>query len=46
MESIPTTAYHVIEEIDSGKATEVRKSFAHVPSPIGALEANEVGMFI
>jgi 26S proteasome regulatory subunit N8 len=43
-ESIPTTAYRVVEEIDSGKATEVRKSFAHVPSLIGALEAEEVGV--
>eukprot|EP00584_Thalassiosira_punctigera_P019417 CAMPEP_0172553728 /NCGR_PEP_ID=MMETSP1067-20121228/51488_1 /TAXON_ID=265564 ORGANISM="Thalassiosira punctigera, Strain Tpunct2005C2" /NCGR_SAMPLE_ID=MMETSP1067 /ASSEMBLY_ACC=CAM_ASM_000444 /LENGTH=361 /DNA_ID=CAMNT_0013341953 /DNA_START=30 /DNA_END=1115 /DNA_ORIENTATION=+ len=53
-ESIPTTAYRVVEEVDSsvpggggdksGGAAEVRKSFAHVPSLIGALEAEEVGV--
>ena len=58
-ESIPTTAYRVVEEVDSnvpgGKpsssssgsgsgAAEVRKSFAHVPSLIGAMEAEEVGV--
>lgn len=50
-ESIPTTAYKVVEEVDSTKSsggssknTEVRKSFAHVPSLIGALEAEEVGV--
>merc|ERR1719438_279738 len=51
-ESIPTTAYRVIEDVDSnvprggdtsGGAAEVRKSFAHVPSLIGATEAEEVG---
>lgn len=52
-ESIPTTAYRVVEEVDSnvpagGKggngAAEVRKTFAHVPSLIGAMEAEEVGV--
>uniref|UniRef100_A0A7S1ZWB8 MPN domain-containing protein n=1 Tax=Trieres chinensis TaxID=1514140 RepID=A0A7S1ZWB8_TRICV len=50
-QSIPTTAYKVVEEVDSTKSTggpsknaEVRKSFAHVPSLIGALEAEEVGV--
>jgi len=52
-ESIPTTAYRVVEEVDSsvpggdktgGGAAEGRKSFAHVPSLIGALEAEEVGV--
>lgn len=50
-ESIPTTAYKVVEEVDSTKSAggtsknaEVRKSFAHVPSLIGALEAEEVGV--
>ena len=52
-ESIPTTAYRVIEEVDSnvprggdtsGGAAEVRKTFAHVPSLIGAMEAEEVGV--
>jgi 26S proteasome regulatory subunit N8 len=58
-ESIPTTAYRVVEEVDSSvpggggggggigtgtSAAEVRKSFAHVPSVIGAMEAEEVGV--
>lgn len=59
-ESIPTTAYRVVEEVDSnvpgeksssnssgsgsGGGAEVRKSFAHVPSLIGAMEAEEVGV--
>ncbi|KAL7554770.1 hypothetical protein ACHAWF_018329 [Thalassiosira exigua] len=56
-ESIPTTAYRVVEEVDSnvprgggdgsgsgGGAAEVRKSFAHVPSLIGAMEVEEVGV--
>jgi len=47
-ESIPTTAYRVIEDVDATPtgASEgaVRKSFAHVPSLIGALEAEEVGV--
>jgi len=53
-ESIPTTAYRVVEEVDSnvpsgggdksGGAAEVRKSFAHVPSLLGAMEAEEVGV--
>ena len=53
-ESIPTTAYRVVEEVDSNvpsgemggsnAVAEVRKSFAHVPSLIGAMEAEEVGV--
>lgn len=51
-QSIPTTAYTVVEEVDDvvnsssgGKtATEVKKTFAHVPSLIGAMEAEEVGV--
>jgi len=48
-QSIPTTAYRVIEEVEGsggaeGGASEVKKSFAHVPSLIGALEAEEVGV--
>ncbi|EED91498.1 26S proteasome regulatory subunit 8 [Thalassiosira pseudonana CCMP1335] len=54
-ESIPTTAYHVVEEVDSNVPSaggsdggavqaQVRKSFAHVPSLIGAMEAEEVGV--
>lgn len=45
-QSIPTTAYRVVEEVEgeSSGGNEVRKSFAHVPSLIGALEAEEVGV--
>ena len=53
-ESIPTTAYRVVEEVEGGApggggaggggAAEVRKSFAHVPSIIGADEPEEVGV--
>jgi len=47
-ESVPTTAYRVVEEVDevdsNSRTTEVKKSFAHVPSIIGAMEAEEVGV--
>jgi len=54
-QSIPTTAYRVVEELDatdSKKSTasssssggQVHKTFAHVPSLIGAMEAEEVGV--
>jgi 26S proteasome regulatory subunit N8 len=55
-QSIPTTAYRVVEEVEDnsggGKASsgggsgtaEVKKSFAHVPSVIGAQEAEEIGV--
>ena len=45
-QSIPTTAYTVVEEMEegSGKQSEVMKSFAHVPSLIGAVEAEEIGV--
>eukprot|EP00521_Asterionellopsis_glacialis_P006346 CAMPEP_0195282500 /NCGR_PEP_ID=MMETSP0707-20130614/1341_1 /TAXON_ID=33640 /ORGANISM="Asterionellopsis glacialis, Strain CCMP134" /LENGTH=348 /DNA_ID=CAMNT_0040341471 /DNA_START=25 /DNA_END=1071 /DNA_ORIENTATION=+ len=45
--SIPTTAYQVVEEVDASskqRQQQVRKSFAHVPSLIGAMEAEEVGV--
>jgi len=42
-QSIPTTAYRVIEEVDS-KDGGASKTFAHVPSLIAALEAEEVGV--
>lgn len=48
--SIPTTAYKMVEEVEekssksSGNKAEVKKSFAHVPSLIGAMEAEEVGV--
>jgi 26S proteasome regulatory subunit N8 len=52
--SIPTTAYRVIEEVEDGGTSsstgsggvkaELKKNFAHVPSLIGAMEAEEVGV--
>mmetsp|Transcript_12784 Transcript_12784/g.18657 ORF Transcript_12784/g.18657 Transcript_12784/m.18657 type:complete len:337 (-) Transcript_12784:300-1310(-) len=47
--SIPTTAYKVVEEVEeknksSSNKAEVKKSFAHVPSSIGAMEAEEIGV--
>jgi len=52
--SIPTTAYQVIEEIDATQTvssssttqggSEIKQAFAHVPSTIGAMEAEEVGV--
>jgi len=43
--SIPTTAYKVVEEVSTkdGQRT-VKLSFAHVPSLMGAMEAEEVGV--
>lgn len=46
-QSIPTTAYKVIEQVvssSSSKKEQVRLTFAHVPSLIGAMEAEEVGV--
>lgn len=45
-QSIPTTAYRVVEEVQSSGSSSgaVRKSFAHVASLIGAMEAEEVGV--
>jgi 26S proteasome regulatory subunit N8 len=47
---MPTTAYKIVEKMEessssggTGKA-EVKKTFAHVPSLIGAMEAEEVGV--
>lgn len=45
--SIPTTAYKMVEEVEEGTShnkAEVKKTFAHVPSLIGAMEAEEVGV--
>lgn len=39
--SIPTTAYKVVEQVEG---SGVRLDFAHVPSLIGAMEAEEVGV--
>lgn len=40
--SIPTTSYEVVEEVDSNNQNV--KTFAHVPSIIDAMEAEEVGV--
>jgi len=53
--SIPTTAYKVVEDADTITSTsssttptssspQIRQTFAHVPSHIGAMEAEEVGV--
>jgi 26S proteasome regulatory subunit N8 len=41
--SIPTTAYKVVEQVE-GSGVQVRLDFMHVPSLIGAMEAEEVGV--
>merc|ERR1712232_772658 len=44
-ESLPTTAYKVVEEVSTKDGRrQVKLSFAHVPSQMGALEAEEVGV--
>jgi 26S proteasome regulatory subunit N8 len=44
-DSIPTTAYKVVEEVSTKDGQrQVKLSFAHVPSQMGALEAEEVGV--
>mmetsp|Transcript_16039 Transcript_16039/g.23599 ORF Transcript_16039/g.23599 Transcript_16039/m.23599 type:complete len:336 (+) Transcript_16039:58-1065(+) len=44
-QSIPTTAYQLIEEVGSSTTNDSRqRQFAHVPSLIGAMEAEEVGV--
>lgn len=43
--SIPTTAYKMVEKADGGSSSGgVKKGFDHVPSLIGAMEAEEVGV--
>eukprot|EP00616_Rhizochromulina_sp_CCMP1243_P018888 CAMPEP_0118965776 /NCGR_PEP_ID=MMETSP1173-20130426/3292_1 /TAXON_ID=1034831 /ORGANISM="Rhizochromulina marina cf, Strain CCMP1243" /LENGTH=327 /DNA_ID=CAMNT_0006914441 /DNA_START=22 /DNA_END=1001 /DNA_ORIENTATION=- len=43
VEGIPTTAYLSVEEVESdGK--EIQRSFKHIPSSVGAFEAEEVGV--
>lgn len=41
-EGIPTQAYYSIDTVDDNKTT--KKSFANVPSSVGAYEAEEVGV--
>jgi 26S proteasome regulatory subunit N8 len=43
--TMPTTAYKVVEEVSTRDGQrQVRLSFAHVPSQMGAMEAEEVGV--
>ncbi|GMI04104.1 hypothetical protein TrLO_g10883 [Triparma laevis f. longispina] len=42
-EELPTTAYKAIEEVES-EGKEIKKTFKHLPSTVGALEAEEVGV--
>lgn len=44
-QSLPTTAYKVVEEVSTKDGQrQVQLSFAHVPSVMGAIEAEEVGV--
>jgi len=43
IEGIPTTAYMSVEEVES-EGKEIQRSFRHIPSSIGAFEAEEVGV--
>jgi len=44
-QSLPTTAYKVVEEVSTKDGQrEVKLNFAHVPSEMGAIEAEEVGV--
>lgn len=44
-QSLPTTAYKVVEEVSTMEGQrQVKLSFAHVPSQMGAMEAEEVGV--
>ena len=42
---MPTTSYKVVEEVSTKEGQlEVKLTFAHVPSQMGAMEAEEVGV--
>ncbi|VEU43379.1 unnamed protein product [Pseudo-nitzschia multistriata] len=44
-QSLPTTAYKVVEEVSTRDGQrEVKLNFAHVPTEMGAIEAEEVGV--
>jgi 26S proteasome regulatory subunit N8 len=44
-QSMPTTSYKVVEETSTKEGQrQVKLSFAHVPSEMGAMEAEEVGV--
>jgi 26S proteasome regulatory subunit N8 len=43
--TLPTTAYKVVEEVSTYEGQrQIKLSFAHVPSQMGAMEAEEVGV--
>ncbi|GMH52357.1 hypothetical protein TrRE_jg9921 [Triparma retinervis] len=42
-DEIPTTAYRAVEEVE-GDGKEIQRTFQHLPSSIGAMEAEEVGV--
>ncbi|GMH84636.1 hypothetical protein TrST_g813 [Triparma strigata] len=42
-EELPTTAYKAFEEVEQ-EGKEIKKTFKHLPSTVGALEAEEVGV--
>jgi len=45
LESLPTTAYKVVEEVSTKDGQrQVKMTFAHVPTVMGAQEAEEVGV--
>jgi 26S proteasome regulatory subunit N8 len=42
---LPVTAYKVVEQVSTKAGqTQVQRTFAHVPSAVGAMEAEEVGV--
>jgi 26S proteasome regulatory subunit N8 len=41
-QELPVTSYKVVEEVSS--KSQIRRTFAHVPCQMGALEAEEVGV--
>merc|ERR1719287_199686 len=44
-QSLPTTAYKVVEEVSTKDGQrEVKLNFAHVPTEMGAMEVEEVGV--
>jgi len=44
LDGIPTTAYASAEEVVEGDEKEIQRTFKHIPSSIGAYEAEEVGV--
>ena len=44
IDGIPTTGYVSVEEVVEGDGKEIQRTFKHIPSSIGAYEAEEVGV--